>query len=253
MVTGSAAAFLSSRFMPRRVSDSSSRRGMSLKTGGARPNPYMLGITAVIWAEVSSVVVSSLVLAVFMSISLGGRGVLTVEVGPRAGPVGGGVGDALDEPAGEGRVGLQQGEPVLLLDQEEPGPPAGQGRVDQAPGLGLQPGQAALPLPQQAEGLAGRQRADERQRGHEGRVLVLRPLDQLGEPVPQLAAAGVGEGVHGALGPLPGAAGLLLVDEPGPGQLPDDHVQRSVVELDAAVVAVLAQGASQLVRVHGPL
>src|SRR5216683_3934843 len=183
--------------------------------------------------------VSWVALGVFISFSLGGWDVLAVEVGPRAGPIGGGVGDALDEMAGKGRFRLDQGDPVLLLEEEEPGYPGGPRGVDQAAGLGLLRGEVAEPGAQQAEDLAGGQRRDHRQRRNEGGVLVLRLLDELTEPVPQLVAAGVGEGVHGALGPLPGTAGLLLGDEPGLGQLADDHVQRAVVELDAAVVAVL--------------
>ncbi len=46
MVTVSLAAFLSWLFMAMLVRNSASRRRMSLKTGGARSNPYMLVTSA---------------------------------------------------------------------------------------------------------------------------------------------------------------------------------------------------------------
>ncbi len=46
MVTVSAAAFLSSLSMALLVSDSTNRRPMSLKAGGARSSPYMLVTSA---------------------------------------------------------------------------------------------------------------------------------------------------------------------------------------------------------------
>ena len=90
------------------------------------------------------------------------------------------------------------------------------------------------------------------ERGHEVRVLVLRHLDQLPQPVAQLPPAGVGQRVHRALRALARAGGLLLGDQARPWPAAHDHVERAVVEADAALVAVLAQGPAQLVRVHRP-
>ena len=112
---------------------------------------------------------------------------------------------------------------------------------------------AGEPLPEQLHNLAGRQRADQRERGHEVRVLMLRLLDQLAQPVMQLGPARVGDGVDGPLRALPLAAGLLRGHEPSPFQLLDHHVQRAVVELDAPLVAVVPQRAAQLVGVHRSL
>jgi hypothetical protein len=80
---------------------------------------------------------------------------------------------------------------------------------------------------------------------------VPRLFDQLVQPVVQFLAAWVGQRVHGAFGALPVAAGLLLVDEAGLGQLFGDHVKRAVVELDASAVAVVAQGSAQFVGCMG--
>jgi hypothetical protein len=66
----------------------------------------------------------------------------------------------------------------------------------------------------------------------------------------QLAAACVGERVHGVLGPLTLAARCVLLDEPGTGELPDHHVQGAGAVLDAACVAVLAQRPTERVRMH---
>jgi hypothetical protein len=76
---------------------------------------------------------------------LRGWGVLTVEVGPRARPIGGGVGDALDEVPGEGYFRFDEGDPVLLLEEEEPGHLVGPRGVDQPAGLGLLLGEVAEP------------------------------------------------------------------------------------------------------------
>src|SRR6185437_2703186 len=181
------------------------------------------------------------------------RCVLVVKAGPQADPVGGWIGDLLDEPADEAGLRGQQGGPVLLLDQEERGHPAGHRRADQRPDLGQLPVEVAEPPPEQAGDLIRRQRGDQRERRHKRRVLVLRLLDQLAQPVAQLGPARVGQRVHGAFRPLAGPAGLLFGDEAGPGQLADDHIQRPVVVLDAAVVTVLAQVPAELVRVHGLL
>src|ERR1039457_2242682 len=85
------------------------------------------------------------------------------------------------------------------------------------------------------------------------RVLVLRLPDQLAWPVMQLAPSGVGDRIHGTFRALTVAGGFLPDDETSLGELLDHHVQRAVVELDAARVTVVAQGAAHLVRMHrGP-
>src|SRR5215831_12897296 len=178
---------------------------------------------------------------------------LPVESGPLRAPSGFRVGDLPDEPLDERGLGVQQREPVLLLDQEQRGHALGKGALDDGLDLGALRGQPGEPLPEQGENLAGWQRADQRERGHEVRVLVLRLLDQLAQPVAQLGPAHVGDGVHGPLRALPLAAGFLLGDEPRPFQLLDHHVQRAVVELDAPLVTMVAQRAAQLVGVHGSL
>ncbi len=175
-----------------------------------------------------------------------------MELAPQPAPAGLRVVDPFDEPLDEGGFGVQQGEPVFLLDQEQRVHAPGQRAVDQLADLGALLGEPAKPPAQQLDHLARWQRRDQRQRGHEVRVLVLRLLDQLAQPVAQLIAAGVGERVHGAFRALARAGGFLLDDEAGLGQLPYHHVQRAVVELDAAIVAALAQQPAQLVGVLRP-
>src|SRR6185437_15435002 len=184
---------------------------------------------------------------------LGRREGLSVESGPLWAPPGFRVGDLPDEPLDERGLGVQQGEPVLLLDEEQRGHALGEGARDDGLDLGALRGQPGEPLPEQLQNLAGRQRADQRERGHEVRVLVLRLLHQLAQPVVQLGPARVGDGVDGPLRALPLAAGLLRGHEPSPFQLLDHHVQGAVVELDAPLVAMVPQCAAQLVGVHRPL
>jgi DNA-binding CsgD family transcriptional regulator len=83
----------------------------------------------------------------------------------------------------------------------------GQGAIDQAADLDALGGESAQPPAQQLDGLAWWQRPDRRQRGHDLRGPVLGHLDQLAQPVTQLAAAGVGERIHGAFGALAVAVG----------------------------------------------
>ena len=106
-----------------------------------------------------------------------------MEFGPHAPPSGLRIGDLLDELLDERRLGLQQGEPVVLLDQEQPGHALAQRVVDQCADLGALLGEPAVPAAQQRDDLARWQRRDQRQRGHELRVFVPRLLDELTQPV----------------------------------------------------------------------
>jgi hypothetical protein len=106
----------------------------------------------------------------------------------------------LDEPLDEQRLGVQQRGPVLLLDHKQRVHAWGQGAVDQAADLDALGGEPAQPPAQQLDGLAWWQRPDQPQRGHDLREPVLGRLEQLAQPVTQLAAAGVGERIHGAFG-----------------------------------------------------
>src|SRR5262252_6595394 len=181
------------------------------------------------------------------------RAVLAVELGPRGAPPSVRVGDLPDEFLDERGFGVQQRQPVLLFDQEQFGHALGKRGVDEAADLGACPVELVEAVAQQRNDLARRQRREQRQRGHEVRVLMLWFCDQFAQPVAELGPAIVGQRIDGALGALPGPGGFNLRDVPGLGQLANDHVQGSVVELDAAFVAVLAQGAAQLVGVHGLL
>ena len=106
--------------------------------------------------------------------------------------------ELLDEP----QFGLQQRHPVLLLDEEDPLDAVGRRLADhyarlvevfrQRVGTGLQ----------QLHGFHRVQHGDERQRHAELRVLVHRVADEFAHPVVQFGAAGAGQRVDRAFGPL---------------------------------------------------
>lgn len=127
------------------------------------------------------------------------------------------------------------------------------GPVDQVADLGPLLGEPGEAMVEKAEHLLRRQGGDQGERGDELGVFVVRLPDQVAHPVVQLLPPRVGERVDRPLRPPALAAGLVLHDEPCPGELPDHHVERGVGEPDAAVVAVVAQGPAQLVRMHRSL
>src|ERR1017187_5423936 len=69
----------------------------------------------------------------------------------------------------------------------------------------------------------------------------------------QLVPSGVGDRIHGTFRALTVAGGFLPDDETSLGELLDHHVQRAVVELDAARAVVVEQRTARLERVpRGP-
>ena len=179
---------------------------------------------------------------------------LAVELGPQRAPAGLRVGDLRDEALDERDLGVQQGEPVLLLDEEQRVHAAGErarrsarGSRRAAPRAGAGGARAASTTSSGGSAAMSDERRDE------VRVLVPGTSTSSRSQSRSSAPAGVGERVHRALGALALAGGLLLARRsPALASWLDDHVERAVVELDAALVAVLAQRAAQLVRVHRP-
>ena len=174
-----------------------------------------------------------------------------MELRPQRAPAGVGVGDAGDEALDERDVRVEQGEAVVLLDQEQRVHAAGDRVVDQRADLGAGRSEPLQPRAQQGDDVVGVERPDQRERRDEVGVLVLRLGHQLAEPRVQLGTAGVRDRVRRPLGPLARAAALLLSDQPAAGQLLEHHVERTVREADAPRVAVGLQRAAELVRVHG--
>jgi len=142
-----------------------------------------------------------------------------------------GVADALDQSPDEGLLGLGLGDPVLLLDEEQVRQPAGQGVVDQLLVLGALFRQPVEPGPQQPDHVVRVRRADQRQRRDETRVLVHGFGEEAAQPVPQLVAAGVGDGVDGPLRALARAGRRHLGDEACLRELRHHHVQRAVLTI----------------------
>src|SRR6476619_1513784 len=109
------------------------------------------------------------------------------------------------------------------------------------------------PLPQQADQLVRRQDAALPKRRLEPGVLPLGLAEQLAQPVPQLVTARLGDPVSGPLR-LPALAGHLdSLDEPVLLQVLHHGVERTPIDLDGLVLAVLAQLRGHLVGVHWPL
>jgi len=88
--------------------------------------------------------------------------------------------------------GGQLRQPVLLFDQEQPGHAAGERGVDDAADLGASLVKLPGPVAQQRDDLAGGQRRDQRERGDEVGVILLRFRDQFPQPVAELGPAGMG-------------------------------------------------------------
>ena len=99
----------------------------------------------------------------------------------------------------------------------------------------------------------GREDGQQRQRGLELEVLLGRPRDEVGEPVVQLARAGVGDLVDRAFGAPALTHGLARTDEAALLEQLDHAVERAVVEPDALVLGARAEGLRDLVRVHRSL
>jgi hypothetical protein len=77
---------------------------------------------------------SSRVVAAAVGVVGEARGV--VKLAPERAPAGLGVDDVVDEPLDEARLGFQQGEPVLLLHEEQGMHASGERGVDQLANLG---------------------------------------------------------------------------------------------------------------------
>ncbi len=104
-----------------------------------------------------------------------------------------------------------------------------------------------------ASASSGIERRNERQAGHERRILLGRRADELGHPVGHLDRAVVGDLVDGPLGPLalPHRAGRL--DEALLLERLHHGVERPVVEAHALLLGPAAQRLRHLVGVHGLL
>ena len=152
----------------------------------------------------------------------------------------GAVGELLQQPAHPLRLGPPQRQLILRLDQEEPrylgrpSPPAppraGDGRI-----------QRVQPPPQQADQLVRRQHGALAEGRLEPGVLTLGLADQLAQPVLQLLAPRVGDLVGGPLR-LPALAGDIHgLDEAVLLQVLHHGVERTPVDLDRLILALLAQ------------
>ena len=103
---------------------------------------------------------------------------LLVESRPERAPPVLGVGDAPGQLAGERGVGVQQRDPVLLLDEEQRMHAAGQRAVDQLADLRPPCGEPVQPAPQQRDGLirlAARRSATAPRRSRGTRAAAPRP------------------------------------------------------------------------------
>src|SRR5580704_16393472 len=138
---------------------------------------------------------------------------------------------------------------VLRLQLEETGQPGLARRLHGAADADHLHLQGVGPGPQRREGVVGIEGRDEREAGHEGRVLLGRDADELGEPVIHLPRPVVGDLVHGALRALSLPHGAGGLDEALLLEHLDDRVERAVIEADALLFGPLAQGLGHLVGV----
>ena len=114
-------------------------------------------------------------------------------------------------------------------------------------------GQGVGPTFERHEGIVGIEAGQEGEAGEEGRVLLGRDADELGEPVVHFAGAVVGDGVHRPFGSFSFSDGARRLDEAVLLEGLDHGVEGAVIEPDALLLGPLAQGLGHLVGVHGLL